>query len=157
MAVKNDLGADASSAVAESLQHILAELHLYYARLHNYHWNLEGHSFFTLHAQLQTMYEDAAETIDDIAERILSVGGRPATKLADYVAKAHLKETESRVYNGDEVAAGVLEAIDHLIKQLRELIVISGEHSDEGTADMAIGFLKDFEKLRWMISAYMSR
>lgn len=154
MAVKNDLGAEASSAVSESLQHVLAELHLYYARLHNYHWNLEGPSFFTLHAQLQTMYEQTAETIDDVAERILTVGGRPDTRLADYVAKAHLKETESRIYSGEEVAAGVLEAIDHVITELRELIITAGEHNDEGTADMGIGILKDFEKLRWMISAY---
>ncbi len=144
----------ATEAIGDRLNQYLANLHVLYAKLHNFHWNIEGVNFYTLHEELQELYEAAAEEIDEIAERVLKIGRRPLSRLADYVDLATLDELESKAYDGKEVASHLIADYKVLIEQLRQTIATAQEHGDEGTADDAVGSLKAKEKTLWMLTAF---
>lgn len=150
------LDSEATKNVSIALNKLLADLHLVYGHLHALHWNVTGREFFTVHRELQSMYEEVAEFIDDTAERILILGHRPATRFKDYLDLSSLEEIESRSYTPEESAALVMKDIAHLIARLRELIELSGEHNDEGTADFLIGIIRSLEKQNWFWTAFAS-
>lgn len=152
--VDTGLSAEGVDAISAQLNQYLSDLHVLYAKLHNFHWNVEGPSFYTLHEQIEELYNATAEEVDDVAERVLKVGRRPLARLADYVKTANLQETESRKYTGTEIADALIADYKTLIGELRETISVAQEHGDEGTADEAVGMLKDKEKQLWMLTAY---
>lgn len=149
------LSTEGTKKVAEHLDQHLANLHVFYTKLHNYHWNVEGPEFFTLHAQLEKMYDAVAEEIDAVAERILMVGHRPSASLADYLKKATLKEAASAPIRGKAVVEQLLEDYSTLIAGLREGIAAAQEIGDEASADLMIGSLAEYEKTVWMLQAYL--
>lgn len=153
-----DVGLQASAAetVADVLNEYLANLQVLYTKLHNYHWNIEGDSFFTLHSQLEQMYNEVNAEIDEVAERILKIGFRPLARGVDYVEHATIQEVPSRGYQGAEVASTLAADYRTLCIQLRKLISTSEEAGDEGTADDATAYLKAKEQLVWMLTAYKS-
>lgn len=154
MLTQSDLEKSAVDAVTDKLNELLADYHVIYGHLHALHWNLEGKNFFTLHSELETLYDGLAEDIDDVAERILSLGRRPMTTFKDYVEKSSLDELASRKYTTDETVKLVLDDLNYQIKKVRELIEIAGEHNDEGSADFGVEMLRKYEKTRWMWSAF---
>lgn len=149
-----DLDKATTEAVTKKLNALLADYHIIYGHLHALHWNLEGKQFFTVHRELETMYDQMADFIDDIAERILSLGNRPATTFKEYLEATELDELPSRKYDADEAANLVLGDLNHTIAGVRDLIEIAGEHNDEGTADFGVEMLRAFEKQRWFWSAF---
>lgn len=154
MMTQVDLKKNGTEAITKSLATYLADSQIIYGHLHALHWNYEGPEFFTVHKELQAMYEELAEFVDDTAERILMLGNRPATTYKEYLESSSIAELPSRKYEAKETAKLVLQDIEHQITSLRALIVISQEHGDEGTADFAIGMLRSFEKQRWFWSAF---
>ncbi|MFW5843560.1 MAG: Dps family protein, partial [Spirochaetota bacterium] len=78
----------ATEAISDKLNQYLGNLHVLYTKLHNFHWNIEGGSFYTLHEELQAMYEAVAAEIDEVAERVLKIGRRPLARMADYLEVA---------------------------------------------------------------------
>ncbi len=145
----------ATEAIAQALNGYLADLHVLYTKLHNFHWNVEGEAFYTLHEVLEGLYDAVHAEIDDVAERVLKIGHRPLASLADYMKNAGLHEEPSRAYKGTELVEILLKDYQHLVHSLRETINLAGEHGDEGTADDAVGMLKDKEKAIWMLTAYL--
>lgn len=144
----------ATEAISEKLNHYLGNLHVLYTKLHNFHWNIEGASFYPLHEEIQAIYEATAEEIDEVAERVLKIGRRPLARMVDYLEVATLKEVDSSAYTGQEIADHLISDLQALITGLRETISLAQEHGDEGTADDAIAFLKEKEKTVWMLTAY---
>ncbi len=149
------LSAEQTKEVAEHLDQHLANLHVLYTKLHNYHWNVEGPEFFTLHAELEKQYDAVAEEIDAVAERILMIGHRPSASLAEYLKKAQLKEAESAPIRGKSVVEELLADYSTLIAGLRAGIKAAQEIGDEATADLMIGSLAAYEKTVWMLQAYL--
>jgi starvation-inducible DNA-binding protein len=149
-----DLNKSAVEAVTGKLNTLLADYHVIYGHLHALHWNLEGPNFFTVHRELETMYTGLAEHIDEVAERMLSLGARPATMMKEYLELSSLDELPSRKYNAEEATDLVLKDLDHQISAVRDLIETAGEHNDEGTADFGVGMVREFEKQRWFSSAF---
>ena len=86
------LNASATDNVVKSLQQLLADFQVYYTNLRGFHWNIQGPDFFVLHSKFEDLYNDAAEKIDEIAERILTLGGVPANKFSDYLKISKIKE-----------------------------------------------------------------
>lgn len=154
MMTQTDMDKATTEAVGRTLSTMLADLHLVYGHLHALHWNVEGQQFFTLHRELQSMYEQVAEFIDDTAERILMLGNRPATTFKEYLETSTLEELQSRKYSAEETAQLVLKDLAHLIGQARKLVETAGEHNDEGTADFGVELLREFEKQNWFWSAF---
>ncbi|MDI9441399.1 MAG: DNA starvation/stationary phase protection protein [Bacillota bacterium] len=148
---------DGLKKVADQLDVYLADLHVLYTKLHNYHWNVEGPEFFALHAKLEEMYDFVAEQIDEVAERILMVGQRPSASLKSYLEKARLQEADSVAIRGNELVEQLLEDYSVIIKGLREGVEVAGEVGDEVSVDLMIGALAEYEKTVWMLRAFLQR
>jgi len=149
------LPVDGSKKVAEHLNKYLANLQVLYTKLHNYHWNIEGKGFFTIHAKLEEIYDGVNDEIDAVAERILQLGERPLATLADYLKVAEIKEVPSEGIQSEALIKSLLADFQTLINGLRAGIELAQEVGDEVTADMAIGSLKNLEKYVWMLDAYL--
>ena len=149
------LPVEGSKKVVEHLNKYLANLHVLYTKLHNYHWNVEGLGFFNIHAKYEELYDGVAEEIDAVAERILQLGERPLASMADYLKVADLKEVPSEGISGVDSVNAVLADFKVLISGLRAGIAAAQEIGDEVTADMMIGSLANLEKQAWMLDAYL--
>ncbi|MCK5456330.1 MAG: DNA starvation/stationary phase protection protein, partial [Melioribacteraceae bacterium] len=97
MEKKNIIGLEVenSNQVAEALNELLANHQIYYQNLRGFHWLILGKNFFQLHEKYEALYNEAADTIDEIAERILMLGGTPLHTFADYLDKANLKSVQN--------------------------------------------------------------
>ena len=142
--------------VVSALHQLLADFQVYYTNLRGFHWNIKGHGFFVLHEKFESMYDDAAEKVDEIAERILMLGGTPANKFSDYLKVANVNEVD-KVSNGDEALNNILQSISYLIGEERKILSIASQAGDEVTVSMMSDYLKEQEKLVWMLTAYNSK
>lgn len=154
--MKNDIGLAEQNRkeLADGLNIYLANLHVLYTKLHNFHWNVEGKGFFQLHAKLEELYDAAAAEIDDVAERILQLGHRPLASMKEYLEIAQLKEIPSKAYDSKEVAQVLSEDFSFMAKELRKGIELASKLNDPVTADKATGTLAAIEKTLWMLKAY---
>jgi len=152
---KIGLSKEATKKVAEHLDQHLADLHVLYTKLHNYHWFVQGPGFFTLHEKLEGLYDGVAEEIDAVAERILMIGHSPSASLAAYLKKAKLKEADSVGIDGKEIATSLLADFSQLVTGLRAGIAAAQEANDEVSADLMIGSLSEYEKTIWMLEAFL--
>lgn len=139
--------------VLNALQALLADFQIYYTNLRSMHWNIKGRGFFTLHEKFESMYNDTAEKIDEIAERILMLGGKPENKFSEYLKVTRVQEVAD-VCCGHEAVNNVLVTLRHFIKEERMLIETANEADDVVTADMLTGYIKEQEKMVWMLVAF---
>ena len=146
------LNESGANNVVASLQQLLADFQVYYTNLRGFHWNIKGHDFFVLHSQFEKMYDDTAEKVDEIAERILMLGGTPANKFSDYLKVANINEVD-KVSNGEQA----LNNISYLIGEERKILSIASQAGDEVTVSMMSDYLKEQEKMVWMLTAYNSK
>ena len=144
------------NSVVSALHQLLADFQVHYTNLRGFHWDIKGHGFFVLHSKFEDMYNDAAEKVDEIAERILMLGGTPANKFSDYLKVAHVNEVD-KVSNGDEALNNILQSISYLIGEERKILSIASQAGDEVTVSMMSDYLKEQEKLVWMLVAYNSK
>ena len=142
--------------VVASLQQLLADFQIYYTNLRGFHWNIKGHDFFVLHSKFEDLYNDAAEKVDEIAERILMLGGTPANKFSDYLKMSNINEVD-RVSNGEKALENILETYRHLIGEERKLLSIASQAGDEVTVALMSDYLKEQEKMVWMLTAYNNK
>lgn len=142
--------------VIADLKQLLADYQIYYANLRGFHWHIRGPQFFTLHAQFEKLYNDAASKADMLAERLLMLGDSPDCKFSDYLAMSHIKEVDG-VSDGRKAAEHILDSLHHLIDHQRGVAEKADEAHDIGTADMLTLFIEDQEKFVWMLSAYMDK
>ena len=139
--------------VVNALKHLLADFQVHYTNLRSMHWNIKGHGFFTLHEKFETMYNDTAEKIDELAERILMLGCVPENKFSEYLKVACVKDVAD-ITNGHEAVHKVLDTYKLIIEEERKLIELANDSNDVVTADMLTGYLKEQEKLVWMLVAF---
>lgn len=156
MNVQIGLEAKGREEVSKVLNQYLANLHVLYTKLHNYHWNVEGKSFFQLHSKLEELYDHTAEELDAVAERILTLGFRPAATMKDYLDLATLKEAQSEAIAGEAVISALKEDFQQLIGELRGALNVADEHNDQVSVDLFVGALENLEKTLWMFRAYLS-
>ncbi|MDD3210684.1 MAG: Dps family protein [Bacteroides graminisolvens] len=144
------------SSVVASLQQLLADFQVYYTNLRGFHWNIKGHGFFVLHSKFEDLYNDAAEKVDELAERVLMLGGTPANKFSEYLKVAKVKEVDG-VSNADDALSNILETYSYLIAEERKLLSLASEVNDEVTVALMSDYLKEQEKMVWMLVAYNSK
>ena len=149
------LDSKTTEKVAHELQTLLADLQVYYANLRGFHWNVKGQEFFNLHAKYEEMYDDAADKVDQVAERILMLGGVPEHNYSEYLKKSAIKET-GVVSDGKEIANLLLSYLKELIGQERKILETASEGNDEGTANLMSDMILEQEKMVWMLTAYLS-
>lgn len=139
--------------VVSALHTLLADFQVFYTNLRGFHWAIEGHGFFVLHGKFEELYDDAAEKADQIAERILMLGGKPENRFSEYLKAAHIEEITG-VSRGDEAIGHILDTYSYLIGEERKLLALASEADDEATVALMSDYLKEQEKLVWMLTAY---
>ncbi|MGH1438311.1 MAG: Dps family protein [Lewinella sp.] len=145
-----------SKILARKLNTLLAEYSIFYQNVRGYHWNIKGEKFFELHVKFEELYNDLLLKIDEVAERILTLGHSPNHKYSDYKKASQIKES-SEVSDGVKAVNNILESFSVIIKMQRELLTISEEANDEGTNALMSDYIRAQEKLVWMYSAFLGR
>ena len=151
----NYLGLDEKKTVntVKELNVLLADYHLYYQKLRNFHWNVMGKNFFDLHVKFEELYEDAKTKVDDIAERVLTLRFQPTSNLSDYLEISNIKESPSNI-SDSEMITTLLNDHGILLKQLRKVSESAEKGGDEGTIDLMGGYIRELEKTSWMLDAW---
>ena len=142
--------------VVGGLSQLLADFQVYYTNLRGFHWNVRGKSFFVMHAKYEELYNDAAEKIDELAERILQLGAVPESKFSEYLKQSDIRE-QAPVERGREAREALLGWLKVLIAKEREVLSIASEAGDEVTVSLMSDYLKGQEKMLWMLIAYNTR
>lgn len=154
---KNLIGLSSSNSkeLAEALNMLLANYQVFYINARSFHWNIKGDKFFELHAKFEELYNDALVKIDEIAERILTLGFTPFHTFTDFLAHASIKEAPG-LSDGEETVTKVLEGLQELLKTERPILKLAEESDDEGTHSQISDYIREQEKLVWMYGAYLS-
>ncbi|NNE26944.1 MAG: DNA starvation/stationary phase protection protein [Saprospiraceae bacterium] len=141
--------------LAGKMNKLLSSYAVYAQNVRTFHWNIEGQNFFQLHEVFEELYIDARERIDDIAERILTLGFKPMSKLTDYLEYSEIKEVN---YNMEdrEMMQSLVEMHRELINHIRETIKEASDKMDEGTVDLLSDMISTIEKRTWMLNAWLS-
>lgn len=147
------LDASAANNVVVALQQLLADYQVFYTNLRGFHWNIKGHGFFVLHSKFEDLYNNAAEKVDELAERILMLGGTPVNKFSEYLKVAKVEEV-SGVCCGDAALENILNTYSQFIAEERKLLSLASQAGDEATVALMSDYLKEQEKLVWMLVAY---
>lgn len=135
----------------EHLNVYLSNLAVLHRKIQNYHWNITGPQFFTLHAKLEEYYDQANEDIDVVAEEILKLQGQPYATMASYLEHATLKEAENKKHTVDEV---VTDLLSDFAAMKKEIIAIKEEAEDKKVYEvstMADDFIAEYSKTLWML------
>ncbi len=151
----NYLGLDEKKTVntVKELNVLLADYHLYYQKLRNFHWNVMGKNFFDLHVKFEELYEDAKTKVDEIAERVLTLRFQPTSNLSDYMEISSVKESPSNLSDSDMIKT-LLNDHGILLIQLRKVSEIAEKGGDDGTIDLMGGYIRELEKTSWMLDAW---
>jgi starvation-inducible DNA-binding protein len=144
-----------SKTLAESLNVLLANYSIFYQNVRGYHWNIKGEKFFELHAKFEELYNDLLLKIDEIAERILTLGHSPEHKYSVYQKQSNVEES-NQVSDGLQAVKEILAAFKAIILLQRDLLDLSEEANDEGTNALMSDYIRSQEKMVWMYSAYLA-
>lgn len=148
------LNAEGSQQLSNMLNQLLANLQLHYQNMRALHWSIRGANFFELHAKFEELYTDAQLKVDEVAERVLTLGGIPMHTLSDYVAISSLQAIQNVSEDRPAVQA-TLNDLAALLKQERAVLTHAAELGDEGTVTLISDFIALHEKNAWMLSAWL--
>jgi len=151
MAKKN---AKEKSPVVDALAHLLADTYTLYLKTHNFHWNVTGPMFQTLHLLFETQYTELGLAVDEIAERIRSLGHFAPGSYAEFGKLTRISEAQ-----GVPPAQEMIESLAHgqqlVIEAARRVLAAAETAGDDGTADLAVRRLQVHEKNEWMLRAHV--
>ncbi len=144
--------------LVDHLNLLLANYQVHYQKVRGCHWNVKGHSFFDLHVKFEELYNNAQTSIDELAERVLTLGKSPYSTFSDYIELSDIKEIKTEGLPAEKMVEAILGDFKTLIELEREVIANATDIAgDEGTADMVIGFLRFKEKTSWMLRAWATK
>jgi len=154
----NAIGLDKKKTdnLAKSLNVLLANYSIFYQNTRGYHWNVKGEKFFELHAKFEELYTDLLVKIDEIAERILTLGNVPEHRYTSYNKTSKVKESK-QVSDGFKAVENILSSFQAIIMLQREILDLSADVDDEGTNALMSDYIREQEKLVWMYSAFLNK
>lgn len=152
----NQIGLETTemSQVIEKLNGLLSSYHMFYINVRGYHWNVKGEHFFTLHPKFEELYTALQIQIDEIAERILTLGGTPLHAYSDFAQHANISE-DKNVKDSTRCVNGVVAGLQELIAEQRQVSALAIESEDQGSADLVDAYIQEQEKLVWMYNAFL--
>jgi starvation-inducible DNA-binding protein len=142
--------------IAGGLSSLLADSYTLYLKTHNFHWNVTGPNFSTLHAMFMTQYTDLATAVDLIAERIRALGFPAPATYAEFSELAAIREHRG-VPHAREMIAALLDGQEAVIRTARKLIPLVNEFHDLTTADLLTQRMQIHEKNAWMLRSLLSK
>lgn len=145
-----------NTELVKSVNTQIASWTVLYTKLHNYHWYVKGHQFFTLHEKFEELYNEAAIHIDELAERLLALKGEPVATLKESLEMSLVKEA-----NGGESADQMVEALNQdfetLMNDLKTGMDLAQKDDDEMTSDMLLSIHQSLEKHAWMLRSFLGK
>ncbi len=158
MAKLNAIGLDSKKAevLASQLNELLANYSIFYQNTRGYHWNIKGEKFFELHVKFEEMYNDLLLKIDEVAERILTLGHTPHHNYSGYKKISGISES-SQVSDGMKAVKDILNSFQIIITLQRGILETSADASDEGTNALMSDYIRAQEKLVWMYSSFLNK
>jgi starvation-inducible DNA-binding protein len=132
----------------------LGNWNLLYTKLHRFHWYVKGPHFFTLHEKFEELYEEAAGTIDELAERLLITGGKPISTLKEYIQFATIEETSEKL-TAEEMVQTIVNDYSQIISELKTGKVAAEQENDEVTSDMFTELIEKLSKHNWMLTSFL--
>ncbi|KYD30405.1 MULTISPECIES: Dps family protein [Bacillaceae] len=134
----------------------IANWSVLYIKLHNYHWYVKGPQFFTLHEKFEQLYNEAALHIDELAERLLALGGAPVATMKECLEQSSVKEATGQE-TAEQMVATIVSDFETMIGELKEGMQVAEEVGDEITGDMLLGIHQSLEKHVWMLKSFLDR
>lgn len=160
MAVQNikDYTIPVSQDVKEFLNTLTATQGLFYVKLHQAHWYVKGPSFFELHEKLEDLYDEVTDQMDDVAERLLALGGEPYSTLSEFAEYSLIEESPSyKKRNQQELVEKLVEDYHILQGTLAKGIDLADGENDDVTTDMLIEQKTSVDKTIWMLNAFLGK
>lgn len=142
--------------LTEVLNKQIANWTVLYVKLHNYHWYVKGQQFFTLHAKFEELYTEAALHIDELAERLLALGGKPVATMKGCLEAASVREAEGNE-TAEQMVQTTADDFGIIIRELKEGMAIAQEQNDETTADLLLAIHTSLEKHVWMLNSFLGK
>lgn len=136
------------------LNDLLANYQVFYMNVRGFHWNIQGQKFFELHVKFEELYNDLEMKIDEVAERVLMLGGTPLHTFSDYTSISEVKAVKN-VSDSKGAVQSILDGMQTILIKQRQILDLSGEADDEGTNALMSDYIREQEKLVWMYSAFM--
>lgn len=154
----NAIGLDSKKAeqLAAKLNELLANYSIFYQNVRGYHWNIKGEKFFELHLKFEELYNDLLLKIDEVAERILTLGYSPEHNYSVYKKASVIKES-TQVSDGIKAVGNILDSFQAIIGLQRTLLSMSEDANDEGTNALMSDYIRAQEKLVWMYSSFLKK
>lgn len=146
-----------STKTLAKLSVLTADTQLVYVKLHNYHWNVQGTDFRNVHEFTEALYTEAAEQFDELAERILMLGGTPPSTMQEYLKLSELKEVAAQPFSSPQVYEGIQGDFTHLLAGAKELKILASDEDDAATDSLASDLIAYYEKQIWMLKAVQTR
>ncbi len=153
---QNQIGLDKPKAegLAQQLNELLANYQVFYMNARGFHWNITGEKFFELHAKFEELYNDLVLKVDEVAERILTLGQTPVHSFTEYTRISRVKEAIN-VSGGTEAIRSIVESLQTVIGLQRTIMQLSQQANDEGTSALMSDYIRQQEKMVWMYSSYL--
>jgi len=143
-------------AIADGLSRLLADTYTLHLKTHNFHWNVTGPMFQTLHLMFETQYNELALAVDQIAERIRALGYPAPGTYADYVKLSSIKETAG-VPKAEKMIALLVEGQEAVARTARSVFPVVDKANDEPTADLLTQRMQIHEKNAWMLRSLIEK
>ena len=156
MPMKIDIGIDAQKrqAIAGGLSRVLADSYTLYLKTHNYHWNVTGPMFQTLHLMFEAQYNELALAVDLIAERIRALGLPAPGTYKKFAELSSIKEDEG-IPNADDMIGRLVEGHETVARTAREVFRVADESNDQPTCDLLTQRMQVHEKTAWMLRSLL--
>ncbi|HAD48108.1 MAG TPA: DNA starvation/stationary phase protection protein [Idiomarina sp.] len=143
-----------SAKLGDKLNELLANYQIFYMNVRGFHWNIKGEQFFELHVKFEETYNDLLLKVDEIAERILTLGQRPMHAYSTYIKASDIEEVKD-VHEGRACVGNILDSYQSVIRLQREIQALANEADDEGTAALMSNYIREQEKTAWMLTSYL--
>ena len=155
MEINIGIGEQDRAAIAEGLSRLLADTYTLYLKTHNFHWNVTGPMFNTLHLRFEGQYTELAVAVDDIAERIRALGFPAPGTYAAYARLSSIKEEEG-VPEAEEMIRQLVQGQEAVVRTARSIFPLLDKVSDEPTADLLTQRMQVHEKTAWMLRSLLA-
>jgi starvation-inducible DNA-binding protein len=156
MAINTGISAKDREAIANGLSRLLADTYVLYLKTHNFHWNVEGPMFQTLHQMFMAQYTETWNAIDLVAERIRSLGHYAPGTYREYLALARIKETPG-VPRAEQMVKLLIEGQEAVVRTAREVLPLAERADDQPTLDLLTQRMQVHEKNAWMLRSLLKK
>jgi starvation-inducible DNA-binding protein len=157
MGITIDIGIpeEQRQAIASGLNRLLADTYTLYLKTHNFHWNVEGPMFNTLHVMFETQYNELALAVDLIAERIRALGFRAPGSYGEFAALSRVEDAVG-MPNATDMLAQLVKDQETVVRTAREIFPLVDDAHDEPTADLLTQRMQVHEKTAWMLRSMLA-